>query len=111
VVDAPARDDQAGANALNQLTPTPPFGYDARGNQVANTAAPGLQTGFDAQNKLVSAYGDGQPQVSLEYDALDRLTTIQAGAGAAKQRLVWTPEQVRGGPSTSSLGRSIGAAT
>jgi RHS repeat-associated protein len=96
VVDAPAGDSVATTNNLNQLTPTPPFGYDARGNQVQNTTAPGLQTSFDAQNKLLTAYRDGQPQVSLEYDALDRLTTIQAGAGATKQRLVWNGDQLAG---------------
>jgi RHS repeat-associated protein len=63
---------------------------------VQNTTAPGLQTSFDAQNKLLTAYRDGQPRVSLEYDALDRLTAIQAGAGAAKQWLVWNGDQLAG---------------
>jgi len=97
VVNAPAVDYAWNANALNQINaPSVPTSYDARGDQTQTTLAPGTQTTFDAENKLLTAYRDGSPQVSLEYDALDRLTTIQAGAGATKQRLVWNGDQLAG---------------
>ncbi len=92
----PVADRPYGANALNQITsPTTPFSYDSRGNQIHSSLGQGQNRWFYVDNKLSETGTGTAPHNYFGYDALDRLYSIQVGSNAAAtNNLVWNGDQL-----------------
>lgn len=90
------RDASVTPNALNQLSPSTSFTYDARGNQTATAAAPARASSFRIDDLPLSVGVSGRSPDILGYDALDRLASIQVGSGGPLTRLVWDENELAG---------------